>query len=165
MKNQAFTLIELLVVVLIIGILAAVALPQYTRAVEKSRLTEALSNIKAIENSIDIYLMENGYPSSNVYFEDMGAAAELTSAEWDEDVNLYITKYFSYGPVCNNAYCGSEINKIPSNDYAFWVVKGEYNGQNYDTWHHMCITQLSDMGRYICKYLQGFGWEYEDTEM
>ena len=60
MKNQAFTLIELLVVVLIIGILAAIALPQYEKAVEKSRAAEALILLRAMKNAEDAYYLANG---------------------------------------------------------------------------------------------------------
>ncbi len=62
-NQQGFTLIELLVVVLIIGILAAVALPQYQKAVEKSRVAEARLLISNMQKNIDTYLLEHGYPA------------------------------------------------------------------------------------------------------
>ncbi len=63
--KQGFTLIELLVVVLIIGILATVALPQYQKAVEKSKATQALSVLKSIQAAQQMYYLSNGQmPSS-----------------------------------------------------------------------------------------------------
>ena len=54
--KKGFTLIELMVVVLIIGILAAVALPQYENSIKKSRTAEAIVMLKSIADAQQMYL-------------------------------------------------------------------------------------------------------------
>lgn len=66
MLRKGFTLLEVLIVVIIIGILAAISLPQYIATIEKSRSGEAAANIGTIRTSIDRYWYQNGaFPATD----------------------------------------------------------------------------------------------------
>ena len=68
-KHFGFTLIELLVVVLIIGILAAVALPQYQKAVWKARTTQLITSVRALAGAQDRFYMATGTGATS--FDDL----------------------------------------------------------------------------------------------
>ncbi|MFH1739523.1 MAG: prepilin-type N-terminal cleavage/methylation domain-containing protein [bacterium] len=58
-RTDGFTLIELLIVVAIIGILAAIAVPNFLNAQTRARVAKAEAELKTLGNAINIYLMDN----------------------------------------------------------------------------------------------------------
>ena len=74
--NKGFTLIEILTVVLIIGILTAVALPQYDKVIAKSRVVEAESVLRTIYDTSERLASEFGYRSYEKLLDDKGWANE-----------------------------------------------------------------------------------------
>lgn len=75
-QKRGFTLIELLVVVLIIGILSAVALPQYRKAVAKARTVRILPLLRGLADAEERFYMANGYYTQSVEELDISWPSE-----------------------------------------------------------------------------------------
>ncbi len=103
---KGFTLLEMLVVVLMIGILSAVALPQYQKSVEKARAAEAVLIGKALQDAMQRYKQEfpeNPLPTNQSQIADV----RLTGGVWKKsdcstdattaaERQCFVTKHFSY---------------------------------------------------------------------
>ena len=152
MMKNGFTLIELLVVVLIIGILSAIALPQYQKAVEKSRSTQALTLLKTVSQALEAYHLANGTSTCPTSFDDLGISVGWTgNGKWlamnmptlsNEDWSLQLwcsaeNEYVSVGRI-KGPYTGAGFMyyiKAPDNSippHTVLCVERKKSGANFD---------------------------------
>ena len=166
---KGFTLIELLVVVLIIGILAAVALPQYQKTVEKSRVAEALPMLTALQQATYRYVLEHGLP--NDYINLLESKSLDIDCNSNDSLDVCHSKHWDYwvtfggvGQYCPTGFCIEGIN----NEY-FKTSDGKsyellLQSEDGITWEKICLSDLSaDKKPFGCTSLEPFGWTYSDA--
>ena len=157
-KKRGFTLIELLVVVLIIGILAAVALPQYQRAVAKARFSEYIQQASALRRAQEVYFMENGTYANNLDDLDMDILGKCAMQNdksimtcpyaWvDNIVGSSVTSQTSY--VLYKFSVGGLQNAMLSPD-----VQLVFYFANSDRPNQIVCSPYSSLGKNLCSSFQ-----------
>lgn len=106
--KKGFTLIELLVVVLIIGVLSAVALPQYRKSVFKAKLAQVDVIVSASKKAVESYVMNNGgIDSEYIYITGAKGIGEIQfkGAEETETGWFFFNNGIATTSFCANSMC------------------------------------------------------------
>ena len=161
--KRGFTLIELLVVVLIIGILAAVAVPQYKKAVYKSRYATLKSLVKSIAAAQEVYYLANNEYADDFDKLDVDVLASTIEHEYEEgqdaDVLNKVRRYYDWGNcsistgVSASAQCNNNQISMGYNIRLLHTTTAKYKGK------HMCLARGSNdvttIQNQICKQETG----------
>ena len=144
--QKAFTLIELLVVVLIIGVLAAIAFPQFQTAIDKSRYATLMPLAKSVANAQESYYMAAGNYSPDLAYLDVQLPTSPlgSSAEIGDGTTVEISERNGYDYV-----------KLSKNDLENNYVIYQDNSVNFPGEIHCEALKGSARAKRLCETLGG----------
>lgn len=153
-RKAGFTLLEILVVVLIMGILSSIAVPNYRRAVERTRVAEAQTMLRAIYDSRERVAWERQYDSYSAIprayrfgFDKLDMTAK--GAYSGENKTVLTTPNFEYNLAPANL--AAVTAKAIKGDYAGATVT--FNGQKFT-----CADGPSGEAAKACKVWGAATW-------
>jgi general secretion pathway protein G len=122
-RQTGFTLLELLVVIAIIGVLSTIVIASLSKARMRARDAQRMSDIKQINNAIQLYILANGLaprydkcPNPS----DQCAGGDWEPLDWDNDLGVKLRPYISKLP---KDPCGSSCDD-PANNHFFHYSYG-----------------------------------------
>ncbi len=120
-KQAGFTLIEILVVVIIIGILAAIAIPTYLEYVKRGYASDAIVTIQAVLNAAEVYQQETGdWPQDVETLENEGYLDIKLATKKKWQFNLSVTDI--------SATSLADMKGGEGNEITFYIDDGIYKG-------------------------------------
>jgi general secretion pathway protein G len=134
-SNRGFTLVEILIVVIVLGILAAIVVPQFTDASTDAKLSALKTNLQIVRGQIQLYRVQHNEtnPALDTFTDQMTKASKA-----DGTTAAPGTAGFNLGPylqsIPNNPYTGANTvgnGAVGSSDWFYNATTGEFKANNH----------------------------------
>ena len=150
-RNKGFTLVEILIVVVILGILAAIVVPQFTNASSEAVKGALQSQLQTITSQIELYRVRNNGAKP----DDVSTSNFLTASANNGWGDMVSAQYLKEEPM--NGYTGKTLIVAGNEAAAMAEDRNSADGWFYDTTTSSVFAAGYDKANNKLKHEDGFG--------